>query len=92
MILNGPHWVNLTLRYACRVAPSLYLNMDSKHIVPPRAEDQPDQVFQQTYDCVVVGSGHAGSCAALAAKNAGCTSGELYLDLETLRRILAFAR
>lgn len=25
-----------------------------------------------TYDCVVVGSGHAGSCAALAASDAGC--------------------
>ena len=24
------------------------------------------------YDCIVVGSGHAGSCAALAAHDAGC--------------------
>lgn len=27
------------------------------------------------YDCIVVGSGHAGSCAALAAKEAGCRKG-----------------
>lgn len=26
----------------------------------------------ETFDCVVVGSGHAGSCAALAAKQSGC--------------------
>lgn len=26
----------------------------------------------ETYDCIVVGSGHAGSCAALAAKHSGC--------------------
>ena len=25
-----------------------------------------------TFDCIVVGSGHAGSCAALAARDAGC--------------------
>ncbi|KAF8964180.1 FAD/NAD-P-binding domain-containing protein [Flammula alnicola] len=29
--------------------------------------------FEFEFDCVVVGSGHAGSCAALAAKDAGCT-------------------
>ncbi|KAF9046429.1 FAD/NAD(P)-binding domain-containing protein [Panaeolus papilionaceus] len=29
-------------------------------------------IFPDYYDCVIVGSGHAGSCAALAAIDAGC--------------------
>ncbi|OCH86886.1 FAD/NAD(P)-binding domain-containing protein [Obba rivulosa] len=29
-------------------------------------------MVEHTYDCVVVGSGHAGSCAALSAVEAGC--------------------
>jgi hypothetical protein len=33
--------------------------------------------FNFHFDCVVVGSGHAGSCAALSAIDAGCGRGEL---------------
>ena len=35
------------------------------------------------YDCLVVGSGHAGSCAALAAIDAGCKKGECHFHLCT---------
>ena len=36
----------------------------------------PDPGSEFQFDCVVVGSGHAGSCAALAAIDAGCRTGE----------------
>ncbi|KAL1950826.1 hypothetical protein VTO73DRAFT_5950 [Trametes versicolor] len=36
------------------------------------ADTSPQQEPEYHYDCVVVGSGHAGSCAALSARDAGC--------------------
>lgn len=36
------------------------------------ADTNPQQEPEYRYDCIVVGSGHAGSCAALSARDAGC--------------------
>ncbi|KAI0693228.1 hypothetical protein BC835DRAFT_1306840 [Cytidiella melzeri] len=54
-----------------RLSPLTALRVSSRLTEPRDRIEHMSTTYDDTYDCIVVGSGHAGSCAALAASDAG---------------------